>query len=67
MPKTKPFDNYTDDYEKWFEENQLLFASELEAIKKVIPENKQGIEIGVGSGIFASKLGICEGIEPSES
>ena len=65
MAKTKPFDNYTNDYEKWFEENQLLFASELEVIKKVIPENKQGIEIGLGSGLFASKLGIDEGIEPS--
>ncbi len=67
MAKTKPFDNYTNDYEKWFEENQLLFASELEAIKKVIPENKQGVEIGVGSGLFASKLGISEGVEPSEA
>jgi len=67
MAKTKPFDNYTNDYEKWFEENQLLFASELEAIKKVIPENKQGVEIGVGSGLFSSKLGISEGVEPSEA
>jgi len=67
MAKTKPFDNYTNDYEKWFEENQLLFASELEAIKKVILENKQGVEIGVGSGLFASKLGISEGVEPSEA
>lgn len=66
MPKTKPFDTYTDDYEKWFVDNPFLFASELEAIKKVIPENKQGIEIGLGSGLFASKLGIYEGIEPSE-
>lgn len=66
MAKTKPFDNYTHDYEKWFEENQILFASELEAIKKLIPKNKQGLEIGVGSGLFASKLGISEGVEPSE-
>ncbi|MDK2977444.1 MAG: hypothetical protein PWP52_158 [Bacteroidales bacterium] len=67
MAKTKPFDKYINDYEKWFEENQLLFASELEAIKKVIPGNKQGIEIGVGSGLFASNLGIFEGVEPSEA
>lgn len=67
MAKTKPFDKYINDYEKWFEENQLLFASELEAIKKVIPGNKQGIEIGVGSGLFASNLEIFEGVEPSEA
>ncbi|MGC9375105.1 MAG: class I SAM-dependent methyltransferase [Bacteroidales bacterium] len=67
MAKTKPFDIYPDDYEKWFVENPFLFASEREAIKKVIPKNKQGLEIGVGSGLFASKLGISEGVEPSES
>ncbi|MDY6800280.1 MAG: class I SAM-dependent methyltransferase [Bacteroidota bacterium] len=66
MAKTKPFDNYSNDYEKWFDDNHALFASELEAIKKVIPENKQGIEIGVGSGLFASKIGISEGVEPSQ-
>ncbi|MEE4198495.1 MAG: class I SAM-dependent methyltransferase [Bacteroidales bacterium] len=67
MPKTNPFDHYTDEYEQWFEENPLLFFSELDALKKVIPEKQKGVEIGVGSGFFASKLGISEGVEPSES
>jgi len=40
--------------------------SELEAIRQLIPTIGEGIEIGVGTGIFASKLGIKNGVEPSE-
>ena len=65
MPKTKPFDEHLPEYEKWFEDNHFVYLSELEALKKVVPKNKKGIEIGIGSGIFAQPLGITEGIEPS--
>lgn len=65
MPKTESFDQYSDEYEKWFDDNHNLVESELEAIKKVIPEKGKGIEIGAGSGIFSSRLGIEEGVEPS--
>jgi len=67
MPKTEPFDHYADEYDNWFINNKFAFQSELKAIKKVIPENKDGIEIGIGSGIFAEPLGIKEGIEPSKA
>lgn len=66
MPKTEPFDKYLNEYEQWFKDNSYLFESELIAIKKVIPVKGAGVEIGVGSGVFAGKLGITEGIEPSE-
>ena len=65
MPKTKPFDDHLEEYEKWFVDNHFVFQSELNAIKKVIPHGKRGIEIGIGSGIFAEPLGIDEGIDPS--
>ena len=66
MPKTKPFDEHINEYEKWFEDNRFVYLSEIQALKKVIPEGeKRGIEIGIGSGIFAKPLGIKEGIEPS--
>jgi len=61
-----PFDIYTEEYEKWFEENENTFQSELLAIRQVIPIKKKGIEIGVGSGIFAEQLGIKFGIDPSK-
>jgi len=62
-----PFDIYTDEYEKWFEENKTTFQSELLAIRQVMPVGKKGIEIGIGSGIFAEQLCINFGIDPSDS
>ena len=62
-----PFDSLTSEYEKWFIENGNLFKSELLALKQVVPVEKEGIEIGIGSGIFAEKLGIKSGIDPSEN
>ena len=61
-----PFDSLTSEYEKWFIENGNLFQSELLALKQVVPVGKKGVEIGIGSGIFAEKLGIQSGIDPSE-
>ena len=65
MAKTVPFDNYLPEYEQWFEDNHLAFLSEIEAIRSVLPPNGNGVEIGIGSGIFASSLGITEGCDPS--
>lgn len=67
MSKTQAFDNYSDEYEKWFIDNKYVFQSELNAIKKVMPKRGNGVEIGIGSGIFAEQLGIKEGFEPSEA
>jgi ubiquinone/menaquinone biosynthesis C-methylase UbiE len=65
MPKTEPFDNYHSAYEDWFVENKYVYQSELQAIKELLPKDKNGIEIGVGSGLFAEPLGIKAGIDPS--
>ncbi|HER07466.1 MAG TPA: class I SAM-dependent methyltransferase, partial [Bacteroides sp.] len=65
MPKTTPFDKHSDQYEDWFVTYRNVFLSELSALRKVIPEEGTGIEIGVGSGIFAEPLGIRTGVEPS--
>ena len=67
MPKTVPFDNYSDEYDDWFIINKYAFQSELNAIKKALPDNGDVVEVGIGSGIFAAPLGIKEGIEPSEA
>lgn len=64
--KDNPFDIFTNEYENWFKENELIFQSELLALKQVIPVGKKGIEIGIGSGIFAEKLNIKFGIDPLE-
>lgn len=66
MAKTKPFDEHLSEYEQWFSDNHYVFESELVAIRKVMPKEGNGIEIGIGSGVFAIPLGINEGIEPSK-
>ena len=65
MPKTKPFDKNFNDYEQWFINHHFVFQSELAALRKVVPLTGTGVEIGIGSGIFALPLGIKDGIDPS--
>lgn len=62
---TRPFDEYTSQYEDWFERNKFAFESELQAIREQLPRSGMGIEIGVGSGRFAAPLGIKIGVDPS--
>ncbi|WP_457621695.1 class I SAM-dependent methyltransferase [Persephonella sp.] len=64
MAKVEPFEEFTERYEEWFEKNRYAYLSELNAVKKLIPEGK-GVEIGVGSGRFAVPLNIKYGVEPS--
>lgn len=56
------------EYETWFKKHFYVFKSEVAAIKQLLPpeKNAKGIEIGVGTGRFATALGISEGIEPAE-
>ena len=64
MAKTEPFDRFPERYERWFEKHYYTYMSELNAVRKLLPEGK-GIEIGVGTGRFAVPLKIKYGIEPS--
>jgi ubiquinone/menaquinone biosynthesis C-methylase UbiE len=65
MPKIEPFEKHADRYEDWFERNRYVYQSEINAIRQILPDFKNGIEVGVGSGRFAGPLGIKFGIEPS--
>ena len=64
MPKTEPFEYFYQRYEHWFEKHYSAYLSEIDALKKVIPDGK-GIEIGTGTGRFSVPFGIKYGIEPS--
>ena len=59
------FNKFYKKYDDWYDENKFIFLSELEAVRKVIPEEGKGLEIGVGSGRFASALNIEYGVDPS--
>ena len=65
MPKTETFDKHYEQYEKWFILNKNVYLSEIRAIQDFIPRHKKGVEIGMGSGIFALPLAIEDGVEPS--
>jgi len=60
------FNHYYKRYDIWYDRNKFAYLSELEVIKKVLPKKGKGLEIGVGTGRFASALGIEYGIDPSK-
>jgi SAM-dependent methyltransferase len=66
MPNIEPFESLTEHYDQWFEEHSGVYAEELEAVKALLPDFDNGIEVGVGTGRFAAPLGIRTGLEPSE-
>ena len=59
------FDKYYKLYDAWYDNNKLAYFSEIETIKKVLPKKGRGLEIGVGTGRFASSLGVEYGVDPS--
>jgi ubiquinone/menaquinone biosynthesis C-methylase UbiE len=65
MAKIEAFEQYSQRYEDWFEKNRFAYESELRAVRMLLPESDNGMEIGVGSGRFAAPLGIKTGVEPS--
>ena len=68
MAQITVFDEHVSDYEKWYETYNEVYQSELLAVREQLqklPENIRGIEVGLGTGRFASQLGIKEGVEPS--
>lgn len=67
MKEIQAFEENWKEYDKWFEENKHIYNSELSAIKELLPDFKNAIEIGVGTGNFAKPLGIKYGIEPSKN
>jgi hypothetical protein len=58
MAKIEPFEEHAQQYEDWFERNRFAYESELRAVKTLLPEGGNGMEVGVGSGRFAAPLGI---------
>jgi SAM-dependent methyltransferase len=67
MPKTQPFDEHPGEYDGWFERHRFVYLSELAALRRFVPKNGKGVEIGVGTGRFAEPLGIRVGVEPSKA
>ncbi|MDD4903869.1 MAG: class I SAM-dependent methyltransferase [Candidatus Bipolaricaulis sp.] len=68
MPESSPFDTHAAEYDAWFDRFPNAYESELLAVRCVLPPRRdRWVEVGVGSGRFASRLGIDVGVEPSEA
>lgn len=80
MAIIEPFETHSDQYEEWFSNFKAVYDTEVEALREVLPESStetneeglnekapQGLEIGAGSGLFASRLGVSHGVEPSQT
>lgn len=62
------FEEYADDYDRWFDEHRDEYLAELARIRQVLPApDSRSIDVGVGSGRFAAPLGVPLGIEPSRA
>ncbi|OGU76488.1 MAG: hypothetical protein A2V93_03490 [Ignavibacteria bacterium RBG_16_34_14] len=60
------FDKFAEEYDRWFDSHIFAYQSEVYAIRRFIPDNGTGIEIGIGTGRFSVRFGIKSGVEPSE-
>jgi ubiquinone/menaquinone biosynthesis C-methylase UbiE len=69
MDKTgiQVFETAAREYDAWFEDNRLVYESEIQALKTLAGPARRGLEIGVGTGRFAAPLGIKMGLEPARN
>ena len=58
----RTFDRYATEFDRWFTQNGKLYASELEVLKATAPRGLS-LDVWVGSGAFASKLGVSVGVD----
>lgn len=65
--RAKAFEQLAKEYDEWLDIHQHAYQSELEAVRRFIPVAGSGVEVEVGTGHFAARLGIAIGVEPSES
>lgn len=63
--RTEPFIRHHRRYDGWFERHRAAYLSELLAVRALLPWKGRGLEIGVGTGRFASPLGVEFGIDPA--
>jgi len=70
MGSWESFDRYAEEYDAWYEKYKPAYESELLALRAFLPENPEkleALEIGTGTGRFASALGIGIGLEPARA
>lgn len=66
-PLRQAFEDNADDYDRWFDDHPQIYSAQLSMLRDAVPAEVLVLEIGVGSGRFASPLGISLGIDPSHA
>ncbi len=61
------FESLAGEYDAWFDRLRFSYESELLALKTLAGTHQRGLELGVGTGRFASPLGIKMGLEPARA
>ncbi len=59
------FNENVAEYDRWFDENRQVYRAELEAVRRFLPREGHGLEVGVGTGRFAAPLGVAVGVDPA--
>lgn len=67
MPRSASFEAYHQRYDNWFVRHAAAYHSELLAVRALLPWHGLGLAIGVGTGRFASPLGVQVGIDPAHN
>jgi len=51
-------------YDEWYKRNYVIFECELNALR-MLKLGGRGLDLGVGTGIFASRIGVEFGVDPA--
>ena len=65
MTNIQYYDEHAKEYDHWYDSHKYAYETEVNAITKLMPKFNEGLEIGVGTGRFATRFGIKTGVEPS--
>jgi SAM-dependent methyltransferase len=65
MTGASPFDALAARYDAWFDAHPAAYASELDLLRRLLPGDGPGLDVGVGTGRFAQPLGIDLGVDVS--
>ncbi len=65
-PVIRVFEDYAEEYDSWYSRNPVVFENEVKAIKTLNLKGR-GLEVGVGSGVFAARLKVEVGLDPARN
>lgn len=61
------FERRAEGYDRWYEEHPHVYEAELAALAPLVGDGERSLEVGAGTGRFASRLGVGHGLEPARS